>query len=97
MGLPTCDSCGHQWSWKNAFKMNFRFGGGTRCNNCGEKQYMTTKSFWKTWMILLPIFLIVPTFIAIEIAAFVVILLAIGILCATPYFLELSSEEKPMW
>ncbi|SDN62800.1 TIGR04104 family putative zinc finger protein [Alkalicoccus daliensis] len=39
--LPTCESCGTQWTWKQSFKALRGFYMHTQCPYCGESQFVT--------------------------------------------------------
>lgn len=42
--MPTCQNCGHKWSWKQTFKRSFVLSDGMTCPYCEEKQYITASA-----------------------------------------------------
>ncbi|MGI2329181.1 TIGR04104 family putative zinc finger protein [Planococcus sp. YIM B11945] len=100
--MPTCQNCGHQWSWKETFKKSFTLSNGMRCPSCGAKQYATKRSrtrmslftfIFSPLLILLAFFfdLTIGTLMLIAIPLFAVVLIIY------PFLYEFSNEEEPMW
>lgn len=99
--MPVCQSCHHKWSWKQTFVKSFSFIGGMRCTHCGEKQYVTARVKKRGTVIPLCIVLLTaignyfftPTYVFLYSLA---ILLPL-VLVINPFFVELSSEEEPLF
>ena len=99
--MPTCERCGNGWTWKQSIKASWKINGPMRCPNCQGDQYATPKSRQRmtliNWMILVPLpFAIILDFPLVYTIGMMLVLFAIG-LSLIPKFLELSSEQKPLW
>ncbi|WP_174612858.1 TIGR04104 family putative zinc finger protein [Virgibacillus ihumii] len=96
--MPTCQNCGNEWSWKQTIKTLFKL----KCPHCGEKQYESASSRrWGGMFVLIPLLLIMPVNIWLEMPIVVAILLVIIFLLIMfstyPFILKLSNEEEPYW
>lgn len=99
--MPTCQHCGHKWSWKETFLKMFMFKNKIRCSSCDSLQYISKKSRSKFSLVALtPCFISVPVVsfgvpigytLAIELVAFALALIWMPFLC------ELSNQDEPMW
>jgi len=99
--MTICQKCQHKWSWKEGIKNAYTFKMKMKCPHCGGNQYMSAKARKKAinftmvlqliW--LLPVFLGAPTILQAVAICFALILCVI----LTPFLLELSNEEEPLW
>ncbi len=100
--MPTCQNCGHKWSWKMTLKKSFTLSNEMKCPVCGVTQFATAKS--RKRMSLLS-FIIAPSLIlsshffnfSIETVILIAVLLFGVVLVVYPFLYELSNEEEPMW
>ncbi|SFD41263.1 cxxc_20_cxxc protein [Lentibacillus persicus] len=96
--MPSCEKCGHTWSWKQTLKKSFTLDPAMKCPNCGEKQYQTRKSRKKssflTFIIISPLLLNflfdIPGVILLSL--FPVLFLAV--MAIHPFLIKLSSKEE---
>lgn len=99
--MPTCQSCGTKWSWKQTIKKSFTFHSALECPYCSKKQYWTTKSRRKVSFstMIIPFFIIVPSLITISrlLILSMLICLSLFILSMIPFIMELTDEEEPLW
>ncbi|MED4019207.1 TIGR04104 family putative zinc finger protein [Sutcliffiella cohnii] len=99
--MPTCQSCGTKWSWKQTIKKSFTFHSALECPYCGKKQYWTTKSRRKVSFstMIFPFFIIVPSLFTISrlLILSMLICLSLFILSMVPFIMELTDEEEPLW
>lgn len=44
--MPSCQNCGFKWSFKDTWKITFKFTGssGRKCSRCDDTQYISKKS-----------------------------------------------------
>ncbi|AST92505.1 hypothetical protein BC6307_14995 [Sutcliffiella cohnii] len=99
--MPTCQSCGTKWGWKQTIKKSFTFHSALECPYCGKKQYWTTKSRRKVSFstMIIPFFIIVPSLFTISrlLILSMLISLCLLVLSIIPFIMELSDEEEPLW
>jgi CXXC-20-CXXC protein len=100
--MPTCQSCGEAWNWKQTLKKMFFSGNKMSCPYCNEKQYLTTKSRKLTasfnylsspFIILLSLMFHITPIMTLFLLI-IVPLLAVGVF---PFFTDLSNKEEPLW
>ncbi|PKR76795.1 hypothetical protein CEY16_13325 [Halalkalibacillus sediminis] len=95
--MPTCQSCGKEWSWKQTFRKMFSLDKGLVCPYCGKKQYQTKASkknmFYVTLIILSP--LLLPA--AIELKLVMLLSLFIISILSFPYIINLANKEDPIF
>ena len=99
--MPTCQSCGHKWSWKGTFVRMFTLKNKLRCPSCDSLQYVSKKSRNQISFITFAPFLIwiplisfgVPQgyILFFELVAYVLVFMGMPFLC------ELSNKDEPMW
>lgn len=99
--MPTCQSCGHKWSWKETFVKMFTFKNKLRCPSCNSLQYVSKKSRNQ-----LSLFAFAPYLISIPLVSFGVpigYILALDLVAYAlvfiwmPFLYELSNKDEPMW
>ncbi|KGP89952.1 hypothetical protein N780_07655 [Pontibacillus chungwhensis BH030062] len=99
--MPICNNCGNKWSWSTSLKMGFQFQRGVTCKFCGEKQYQTQASMWKTSLysmipiLLLPVVILLNLSVLLSLTIFLIPQLIV--IAMYPYTLELSTEQEPLW
>jgi len=99
--MPVCQKCDYKWRWKETVRKSFTLGPEIYCPHCDEKQYTSSATRKKTSMI---------TFLAIAVVMlsnmffgpsllFLLMLIAFTVLIFVgyPFWLELSSEEEPLF
>ncbi|RDW19751.1 TIGR04104 family putative zinc finger protein [Oceanobacillus chungangensis] len=94
--MPNCQKCGQQWSWSQTLKVNFKLD-GMECPNCGEKQYVTSKSKKKLNRIsYLPAMLIILLLfdLSLQITIGFIIVGCILMIGFYPFLIELTSEDE---
>ena len=99
--MPTCQSCGKEWSWLETMKKIVRFKTRMKCHQCGEDQYQNQSSRNKMNLFaLLPIILI-PIYIIFDLSTLTILsfglVLTIAVIFITPFMLKLSNKEEPIW
>ena len=100
--MPTCQNCGQQWSYKMALKKYIKTNHGMPCPCCGKTQYMTKKSRNQSGFVsILPLFILIFSDLMFDLSILGFILLAVVLLIAiialSPYKIELTSEDEPLW
>lgn len=100
--MPECQNCNYKWSWKTAFKKAMKFNSGIECPNCGRKQYVTTKSRIRGSIIGSlsgPIIIFSSMIFDLDLLATIAfgLLLIVLVTLTTPYTIELSNDNKPLW
>ncbi|AXI08560.1 hypothetical protein CV093_06670 [Oceanobacillus sp. 143] len=94
--MPNCQKCGQHWSWLQTLKVNFKFD-GMECQNCCEKQYVTSKSKKKLNRIsYLPVILILLLLFDLSLQITIGIIIAVSILLIGlyPFLIKLTSEDE---
>ncbi|GEL77837.1 TIGR04104 family putative zinc finger protein [Tenuibacillus multivorans] len=102
MSMPKCENCHTEWSWKDTQKAMLGFKQGLSCPHCGETQFQTKDSMWRTSMVgLLPLFIGLVGSSLLDLSLLpslvLIVLLSFLYLSIIPFFLELTSEEVHMW
>lgn len=99
--MPTCQNCGHKWSWTKTWKLSLTLDHGMICPNCGKKQYVTnrTRKMNAVMTLVITTLMLLVNIIfgsapVLFIVLIVVFLLYIGLY---PLWLELSNEEETFW
>ncbi|WP_186763918.1 TIGR04104 family putative zinc finger protein [Planomicrobium sp. CPCC 101079] len=100
--MPTCQNCGHQWSWKTTFKKTLKINNGMICPFCGARQFATAKSRMRVGSlcsIIAPLLILSSYFLHLSAKELIAIglPLTIAIILASPFLYELSNDEKPLW
>ncbi|ASK63842.1 hypothetical protein CFK37_17595 [Virgibacillus phasianinus] len=99
--MPTCQHCGSIWSWKDTFLQVIKFKMKMKCPNCEEIQYQSAKSRKRSQLYFLPIifFIVFLNLANVTLTIYIstVVFVTILILLFTPYTIELSNEEEPLW
>ena len=98
--MPTCQSCGKDWSWKQTVKSSFTLDTGMKCPHCESKQYLTTKARRRSsiFPFIVPLLILLPLLfdlsISVMFSIFIVFYLVfIGIY---PFLIELSNQEESL-
>lgn len=99
--MPTCKNCHNQWTWSQTFTRSFTLIGEMTCPYCSKKQYLTARMRKRSTIIpFILIFLIMfgnllfgPSYIAL----FALLSLLPLVFIITPFFVELSNEEEPLF
>ncbi|MCJ1907700.1 TIGR04104 family putative zinc finger protein [Planococcus ruber] len=100
--MPTCQNCGQQWSWKNAFQKYIKLNKGMECPHCGEIQYVTSKSRKQSSAYSIPpLLILIFSNLLFDLSIPVYIMLAAVLFAATlvfyPFKMELTSKDEPLW
>jgi CXXC-20-CXXC protein len=99
--MPTCQHCKNAWTWKQAMRKAFTLGPEMECPYCGEKQYLTRKSRKKQSMlgVIGPIFIMIPIIFDLTLVMLfgIFAIATLVMLSSIPFFMELASEEEPLW
>ncbi|MFB4212506.1 TIGR04104 family putative zinc finger protein [Shouchella sp. JSM 1781072] len=97
MNLPSCWSCNHSYSYKEAYACSF---GRSKCPACKEKQYQTKNSFI-TMGIPIVLILLIPQFViqvfaSLSFTAHVgaVLILFIPLTLVLPFFYQFTNEDR---
>lgn len=100
--MPTCQNCGHTWTWKTTFKKSFTLDVGMKCPACDHMQYPTKKS--RKQMSLLnfitaPLLILSSFFFDLSITTLLLIAIPLFavVLFVYPFLYEFSNEEESMW
>lgn len=99
--MPVCSKCRHEWSWKDSMKRVLWIEMGSKCPNCGELQYPTTKS--RQRMLVPSVFVPIPIILysifdyPFMMGMLLILLLLAFQLVAMPFFVELTDEQEPLW
>lgn len=99
--MPTCQNCQTTWTWKDAFKKQFNLMGIMTCPYCGKKQYYSARfrkrsgaiPFIMISIIMLGNLLFGPSKYILGLLPIIVL----GIFIFSPFFIELSNEEEPLF
>lgn len=93
--MPTCQSCGEKWTWKQTIKTLFRL----KCPYCGKRQYESASSRKKSGLFVLISLVLVPINawldFSIGIALILISIITIIIIGLLPFILKLSNKEEP--
>lgn len=94
--LPTCESCGSQLTWKQAFRAQRFFYEYTHCPYCKEKQFIAA---YKKAMFLIPLVSVLPLtvnlFIDLTVFGFLFMYAVMLPICliASPFAYSLKSND----
>lgn len=93
--MPTCQSCGEKWTWKQTIKSIFRL----RCPYCGKRQYESASSRKRNSLFMIIPFVLVPINAWLDfsmgIALILAVIIGVIIIVSFPFHLKLSNEEEP--
>jgi CXXC-20-CXXC protein len=100
--MPTCQNCGHKWTWKTTFKKSFTLSTGMECPACGAMQYATAKSRKRMSLlnfISAPFLILSALFFDLSITPLLLIAIPLFavVLFIYPFLYEFTDEEEPMW
>lgn len=100
--MPTCQNCGHTWTWKTTFKKSFTLATGMKCPACGQMQYATRKSRKQMSLLnFIPAPLLILSAFFFDLSITTLLLIAIPlfavVLFVYPLLYEFSNEEESMW
>ncbi|RNF40908.1 TIGR04104 family putative zinc finger protein [Planococcus salinus] len=99
--MPTCNSCGRTWSWKEAMKSSFSLDPAMKCPKCGKRQHLTKKSrkrmIWFNWLVLIPLALNIFLDLSVFFVLFLMLVLFAVSISLMPFHMELTEEEEPLW
>lgn len=97
--MPTCQSCRHDWTYKQMFKKQFNLYGEMDCPYCSEKQYYSARTrklssiipFIIIALAMLGNLMIGPSYFGL-----ILLLLLLPIFFVIfPFFVKLANEEEP--
>lgn len=100
--MPHCRNCGYQWTWTNTLNLSFKYFKSVKCQNCGEEQYVSTKSKSRPLLAsFIGMFILTISHSLFDLNLLTYTLLAIPLILAvsviTLYSIELSNEQEPLW
>lgn len=98
--MPNCQNCDYKWSWFDTVKVGFM--NNKKCLNCGERQYVSTKTKKRTYAIYLPFLLILLFFRPLfdlnsTVYVSFIILFLLVMIVTIPYTIKLSNKQEPLW
>ena len=95
--MPVCNNCGKKWTWKQTIKTLFRL----TCPHCNKRQYESTSSRKRTSTISLIPLIALPINYLLNLPWWMVGVLMLPIIAViwmiSPYLIEVSNEEEPLW
>jgi len=96
--MPTCQNCDTRWSWKQTFKTMFTLDTAKICPYCGEKQYVTSRTRNKTFVLTFIIIILIFLMNFLFGHSFVNLFISIGFLplfaIIYPFLVDLANEEN---
>ena len=99
--MAACQKCHKQWSWKEITKKSFTFEMKMDCPHCGQVQYISAKARKKAinFAMILQLIWLLPLFLGAT-SYFTIISVCTALIMSitlSPFLLELSNEEEPLW
>ncbi|WP_175631830.1 TIGR04104 family putative zinc finger protein [Virgibacillus siamensis] len=98
MSLPECWSCKYIFKWG---ELLFFIDGHKKCPKCGEKQYITTHSHWKSGFyslaLLLILFILNIFDLTVTLTAIFTFLSLVVVLSLIPFKLEFTNDREPFF
>lgn len=99
--MPTCQSCQTTWSYKETMKAMWTLDPVKTCPHCGARQHISKKGRQRSILVTLfvPLVLLGNIFFDWSVGtAFLWLALAATLsILLTPYTMDLSSEEEPLF
>lgn len=99
--MPTCKTCGTEWTWKESIKASWKFSGTMSCPYCNSDQYATPKSRKRmtliNWLVLLPMPFAAIFDLPLIYSISMILILFAAALSLIPKMMELSNDQKPLW
>ncbi|OZU89486.1 hypothetical protein CIL03_07185 [Virgibacillus indicus] len=98
--MPDCAHCRHEWSYGETLKKSFQMK--MVCPYCKQDNYHSARGRKRSMMtsvVLAPAIILFGTFIDAPWLWVILIALVLGMItiAATPFLMELSKEEEPLW
>ncbi|MBF0707444.1 hypothetical protein IQ283_12680 [Alkalihalobacillus hwajinpoensis] len=97
--MPTCQTCGYTWNWKEAMRLIYR--AKASCPNCDANQYLSAKSrkrsSYTSMLVVIPLAITSIYRLSIWFYLSFSFALLVLILLLSPLYYQLSNEEEPLW